>query len=213
MLTNDFHSTQTDLLPQQTTLRSQPTTLPTQQTTRRSQAPSISTQIPAVAVVSQSLRDDALRVLAETSRTFYIPVIRLPAGLLEAVGSAYLCLRAIDEVEDHPDLEAPVKAAILRHISRALLEAADGQKWERLSQGLAGYGDALPEVTLRLEEWLRLPPDSIAARVWDATAAMADRMARWVDAGFEVRGEADLDTYTFVVAGAVGLLLSDLWAW
>ena len=39
---------------------------------------------------------DALRVLEETSRTFFLPIIRLPKGLQEAVASAYLCLRAID---------------------------------------------------------------------------------------------------------------------
>jgi farnesyl-diphosphate farnesyltransferase len=159
------------------------------------------------------LRTDALRVLAETSRTFYIPVSRLPEGLLEAVGSGYLCLRAIDEVEDHPELEAPVKSEILRRISRALLAGADGLGWDHLYQEMAPFSLALPEVTLRLGDWLRLPPDSIAARVWDATAAMADRMARWVDAGFVVRTESDLDNYTFGVAGAVGLLLCDLWAW
>ena len=36
------------------------------------------------------LRRDALDLLKETSRTFYIPISRLPAGLLEAVASAYL---------------------------------------------------------------------------------------------------------------------------
>ena len=40
-------------------------------------------------------------MLEETSRTFYIPISRLPGGLQQAVGSAYLCLRAIDEIEDH----------------------------------------------------------------------------------------------------------------
>ena len=44
---------------------------------------------------------DALTVLKETSRTFYIPITKLPSGVQEAVASAYLCLRAIDEIEDH----------------------------------------------------------------------------------------------------------------
>ena len=49
-----------------------------------------------------NLRHNALEVLKETSRTFYIPISMLPSGLLEAVASAYLCMRAIDEVEDSP---------------------------------------------------------------------------------------------------------------
>jgi farnesyl-diphosphate farnesyltransferase len=62
-------------------------------------------------------------------------------------------------------------------------------------------------------EWAMLAPSSIAPRVWDATAAMADRMAYWAENNWTIRTEAELDQYTFSVAGAVGLLLSDLWAW
>ena len=43
-------------------------------------------------------QDDFLRVLKDTSRTFFIPIVRLPQRLQEAVGSAYLCMRAIDEI-------------------------------------------------------------------------------------------------------------------
>jgi farnesyl-diphosphate farnesyltransferase len=42
---------------------------------------------------------------------------------------------------------------------------------------------------------------------------MADRMAYWAETNWTVRTAADLNRYTFSVAGAVGLLLSDLWAW
>ena len=37
-----------------------------------------------------------LKVLEETSRTFFIPIVKLPPQVQEAVASAYLCLRAID---------------------------------------------------------------------------------------------------------------------
>jgi farnesyl-diphosphate farnesyltransferase len=42
---------------------------------------------------------------------------------------------------------------------------------------------------------------------------MADRMAQWAEDGWMIHTETDLDRYTFGVAGSVGLLLSDLWAW
>jgi hypothetical protein len=61
--------------------------------------------------------------------------------------------------------------------------------------------------------WTVLAPVEIAPRICETTAAMADRMADWVTTGWHVRTEADLDRYTFAVAGAVGLLFSDLWAW
>jgi farnesyl-diphosphate farnesyltransferase len=157
------------------------------------------------------LRRDALEVLKETSRTFYIPISTLPPGLQEAVASAYLCMRAIDQIEDHPALDNPTKAKILRTISLTLQAAVDGFAIDAFTVGLNTH--PLPEVTIRIREWALLAPESIAPRIWEATAAMADRMAYWADHNWQIHTESDLDRYTFGVAGAVGLLLSDLWAW
>lgn len=160
-----------------------------------------------------NLRENALEILKETSRTFYIPISRLPSGLLEAVGSAYLCMRAIDEIEDHPTLNNFTKAKLLRRISLNLQAASDNSQVQDFTKGLITTEDLLPEVSLRLGEWCLLAPTQIAPRVWDATAAMADRMAYWSENNWNIETKEDLDSYTFSVAGAVGLLLSDLWAW
>lgn len=157
-----------------------------------------------------SIGEEALVVLEKTSRTFFIPISRLPADLREAVMSGYLCLRAIDEVEDHPRLDNHTKATLLRAISCTLQTTFDVSDF---ASALDGHQQELPEVTLRIGDWAQLAPPSIAPRVWGATAAMADRMAQWAEHGWMVRTEADLDRYTFGVAGSVGLLLSDLWAW
>jgi farnesyl-diphosphate farnesyltransferase len=157
-----------------------------------------------------SISEDALDMLKETSRTFFIPISRLPAGLQDAVMSGYLCMRAIDEVEDHPRMDNRTKAKVLHSISHTLqttFAACD------FTTELGHYRQELPEVTLRVGDWALLAPPSIAPRVWEATAAMADRMAQWADNGWMIQTEEDLDRYTFGVAGSVGLLLSDLWAW
>jgi farnesyl-diphosphate farnesyltransferase len=164
-------------------------------------------------VERMDLRRDALEVLKETSRTFYIPICRLPPGLQEAVTSAYLCMRAIDQIEDHPQLDNPTKAKLLRTISLTLQSGVDSFPIEAFSAGFNRHEDSLEEVTLRIREWLLLAPEAIAPRIWDATAAMADRMADWAECNWKIHNESDLDRYTFSVAGAVGLLLSDLWAW
>jgi farnesyl-diphosphate farnesyltransferase len=158
---------------------------------------------------------DLLRVLKETSRTFFIPIVRLPGLLQETIGAAYLCMRAIDEIEDHPTLDNATKAFLLRRLSWALqAKLGDGDLAEApLEVVFASYQRILPEVTLRLSDWLARVPTVIAPRVWDATIAMADRMAYWVEKNWEVLSEADLNSYTFSVAGAVGLLLCDIWAW
>src|SRR5919199_2235564 len=160
-----------------------------------------------------ALREDALEILEETSRTFYIPISRLPLGLQEAVTSAYLCMRAIDEIEDNPRLDNPSKAKLLRMISLKLQAAVDSVAIAGFSDGFSVHQELLPEVTIRIGEWAILAPEDIAPRIWDATAAMADRMAYWADNNWKIQTESDLDRYTFSVAGAVGLLLSDLWAW
>lgn len=160
-----------------------------------------------------NLLRDALTILQETSRTFYIPISQLPPGLQEAVASAYLCMRAIDEIEDNPELENSTKAKLLRSISRSLQAAVDGFAVDAFIGDLNPHQHPLPEVTIKIREWAILAPETIAPRIWDATAAMADRMAVWAESDWKVYTEADLDRYTFGVAGAVGLLLSDLWAW
>lgn len=160
-----------------------------------------------------SLRKTALEVLAETSRTFYIPISFLPGGLQEAVASAYLCMRAIDEIEDHPELDNATKARLLRSLSLNLQAAGGGSTVDDFTVGLGIERHLLEEVTDRVGEWALLAPITIAPRIWDATAAMADRMAYWAERNWNVITVADLDRYTFGVAGAVGLLLSDLWAW
>lgn len=158
-------------------------------------------------------RTQALEILKQTSRTFYIPIVRLPGQLQDAVASAYLCMRAIDEIEDRFQLDNSTKASLLRGISLRMQETVNLATYDRLSLGLQDYQDILPEVTLRIGEWAMLAPETIAPRIWDATAAMADRMAYWAENNWQITTEADLDRYTFSVAGSVGLLLSDLWAW
>ncbi|BCL39002.1 squalene/phytoene synthase family protein [Nostoc sp. MS1] len=156
--------------------------------------------------------NEALKILEETSRTFYIPIVRLPSGLQEAVASAYLCMRAIDEIEDHAELDKFTKVKLLHNISEVLQEGTDGFAADAFSI-LKDYHNVLPEVTQGIIKWSTLAPQSIAPRIWDITAAMADRMAYWAERNWYIQTKADLDRYTFSVAGSVGLLLSDLWAW
>ncbi len=160
-----------------------------------------------------SSADSALSLLKATSRTFFIPISLLPAGLQEAVAAAYLCMRAIDQIEDNAEIEPALKAQLLRRVSLNLQAGTAASTPEDFAQGLDIAGLALEEVTLRIGEWSLLAPAAIAPRIWDATAAMADRMAYWAERNWLIEDERDLDRYCFSVAGAVGLMLSDLWAW
>jgi farnesyl-diphosphate farnesyltransferase len=163
-----------------------------------------------------ALQSDILRVLKGTSRTFFIPIVRLPVKLQQAIGAAYLCMRAIDEIEDHPSLDNQTKVSILHGLSRALqaqLAWDDPANGSLLKAVFLPYLKILPEVTLRISDWLSNVPQGIAPRVWDASIAMADRMAYWAENDWLIQTEADLNSYTFSVAGAVGLLICDIWTW
>ncbi len=104
---------------------------------------------------TQKYSKTALNVLEETSRTFYIPIVKLPERAQEAVASAYLCLRAIDEVEDHHTLSNEVKAKLLTGISHTITTYLSGYPLKFEWQGLE---KELPEVTLRLSEWINYCP-------------------------------------------------------
>jgi farnesyl-diphosphate farnesyltransferase len=159
-----------------------------------------------------TLTADATEILRQTSRTFYLSIVRLPPRIREAVMSSYLSMRAIDEIEDHERLDKSTKISLLCDISDELRDCS-GHRPRQFSVLLKAHRDELPEVTNRLDEWTSLAPTTIAHSVHGATAAMARRMAHWVGNDWRIRTKRDLDRYTFSVAGAVGVLLSDLWAW
>lgn len=162
-----------------------------------------------------SLSIDALDELRKTSRTFFIPIIRLPGKVRDAVGSAYLCMRSIDEIEDHQDLARPVKVQLLHEISALLYRSAEnGQVEKDQFQNLfRPYENLLPRVTLGLPGFASMAPPSIAGQVWSATAGMSREMGNWVQRNFQIETENDLDLYTYDVAGRVGELLTDIWKW
>jgi farnesyl-diphosphate farnesyltransferase len=164
-----------------------------------------------------TLNADLAKILKDNSRTFFIPITRLPARLQETVACAYLCMRAIDEIEDHPTMDPKTKSFLLYGLGPILqAQIGVGTKETTLAEldiFLSPYRSILPEVTLRIGEWLFSVPSDIAPRIWDATIAMAERMSYWATNHWQIQSEADLDAYTFSVAGAVGLLICDIWGW
>ena len=156
------------------------------------------------------INKEARQFLKETSRTFYIPITYLSKGLQEAVASAYLCMRAIDEIEDHPELPAKDKSHLLLSIHQILQKPFNE---DTLIDLLQPYQSTLPKVTLKLSDWIKVCPPGIVDRVLDATATMAKGMAKWVQKDWVINSEEDLDDYTYYVAGLVGVMLSDIWKW
>jgi farnesyl-diphosphate farnesyltransferase len=159
-----------------------------------------------------SLKQSASEVLKHTSRTFYPSIMQLPSPIREAVMSAYLLLRAIDEIEDHPELDKLTKIRLLSSISCEIKQQPDFTS-HCFTAIFRSHRDQLPEVTSRIDEWLALSPQAVAPIIHRTTSIMAQRMAYWVNKEWRIRTKHDLDRYTFNVAGAVGILLSELWVW
>lgn len=156
------------------------------------------------------LNKEAMKMLKETSRTFYIPITLLGTTLKNTVGSAYLCMRAIDEIEDHETMDAEVKQQLLHKTSELLKEPFNREAYEEL---VTPYQDVLPEVTLRLADWLLICPEGILDEVKESTSIMATGMADWVKRDWLVESREDLDDYTYCVAGLVGEMLAKIWDW
>ncbi|CAN5304247.1 phytoene/squalene synthase family protein [soil metagenome] len=155
------------------------------------------------------------QMLREVSRTFALSIEQLPGPSREALTLAYLLLRVSDGIEDHPSIGVGRKVELLELWESVLAGT------ERPAALPAAIGDLDPDnpeiaVALRSEDLLarveRLPAglkESLLGRVRKTTLGMA----RWQRHGPRVADEAELDDYMHQVAGRVGYLITDVFAW
>lgn len=162
-------------------------------------------------MTSKTLQKDTMRVLKETSRTFYIPITFLDKELKYTVSAAYLAMRAIDEIEDHEEVANEVKHDVLRKVEQLLLAPQFDE--QAYNEALAPIHEKMPEVTMRLADWIEVCPAAARTIVTRSTSEMAGGMAKWALANWQVHTREDLDDYTYYVAGLVGVMLSELWEW
>ena len=153
---------------------------------------------------------DAMRVLKETSRTFYIPITFLKADLKYSVASAYLVLRAIDEIEDHESIQNTTKFDILMQLSELFKRPFTQEEYFDI---IAPVKEQLPEVSIRLVDWIQACPEDSRSLMMETASEMAFGMAKWAKENWQVHTKEDLDDYTYYVAGCVGVYLSKLWNW
>lgn len=153
---------------------------------------------------------DAKQMLKDTSRTFYIPIKLLKKDLRYAVASAYLVYRAIDEIEDHETIPNETKTVVLAQIAELFKEPFNEEEYLAIIEPIK---EQLPEVSIRLTDWLEACPETAQPLVRETGSEMAHGMNKWAKRNWEVKTEEDLDDYTYYVAGIVGILLSKLWDW
>ena len=158
-----------------------------------------------------TLRD----LLRTASRTFAIGIEQLPAVLCDAGTVAYLLLRVSDYLEDNEDMPPDDKLVLLNLWVEILNgDAESGALTSQLQDADTSNPDALVALhTADILERLASLPDEVQEIIRKHVIHTTQGMARWVERGPQVDNEADMDDYMFEVAGRVGYLLTNLFAW
>ena len=155
---------------------------------------------------------DLLRI---TSRTFALGIERLPHILCDATTIAYLLLRVSDYLEDNEEMEASEKVTLLNLWINILREEEIIETLtSKLTNADTNNPDAIvaqhsKEILLHLHSLPYEVQEIIIQHVINSTQGMA----RWTKQGPDVNDEKDLYDYMFEVAGRVGYLITQLFAW
>jgi len=145
----------------------------------------------------------------EWSQSFYSPIKKLPQDFQDSVASLYLCLRAVDEIEDHEILKTNEKVELLTSVSEILQNSNFKDIESNLTLSFKKF-NCLPSVTTNLIEYLKQAPSDLRNRISDTTSAMAIRMVPWVVNNWEIKTQQDFDQYFYAVAGTPGLMLCEI---
>lgn len=153
--------------------------------------------------------------LRATSRTFALSIEQLPQPVRDGMTMAYLMLRVSDTLEDTHEWDAHEKAEALMLWDQVL---AGDEPVERLRRETAilRADDADTQLTQRADALLTqlhtLPSpvqEIIVRNVRETTRGMA----HWQIAGPLVSTEGEMDDYMHYVAGIVGYLITELFAY
>jgi farnesyl-diphosphate farnesyltransferase len=158
---------------------------------------------------------DYTSMLESVSRTFALSIKVLPRKLRDPVGLAYLLFRVSDCLEDHPQIDATRKVELLELWVRVL--NGDNPVSEFVNC-ISDLDNNDPEVQVAykaesLMNCLGTLPDALQKIIVDRCARSTSGMARWQRKGPVIETEDDLDDYMHQVAGRVGYLMTDIYAW
>lgn len=154
-------------------------------------------------------------MLRAVSRTFALSIEQLPRMLRDSITVAYLLLRVADCLEDNDAMCPERKAELLQLWARVL----DGSEpAHRLTDSLSGLDGRDPEVEVAQNahvvlDQLHTLPEGIQGPIVKYVNQTSVGMARWQEQGPFVDSEEEMDDYMHQVAGIVGYLLTEIFAW
>lgn len=152
-------------------------------------------------------------LLGGVSRSFGLSIRLLPAGLREPVALAYLLARATDTVADTTAMPTARRLALLDSLTHAIDSPGDAPQLASALQDFARHVDdthekALLQRTQDCLQALQLLPEADQAVIRQVLAAILEgqrwdlRMLDQPQRG--VQTSAEVDRYTWLVAGSVG---------
>jgi farnesyl-diphosphate farnesyltransferase len=158
---------------------------------------------------------DQYDMLRKVSRTFALSVEQLPRALRDAATVSYLLLRVSDCLEDHEAMLPERKSHLLRLWAQVLEGTAAPQTLTGRINDLDGRD---PEVYVaqhadEVVSQLQQLPTGTQKIIIPHVVGTSLGMARWQEHGPFVEDEQALDDYMHQVAGRVGYLLTDIFAW
>ena len=159
---------------------------------------------------------DHRELLRSASRTFALSIERLPGVVGDAMCLAYLLLRVSDFLEDNDYMPPERKVALLKQWDEVLAgqasveafvaELADHEPGDDPDARVAAYA---VEILQKVHALPLAVQNQLLVHVRDSTQGMA----RWVARGPDISVETDMDDYMHEVAGRVGYLVTDIFAW
>ncbi len=154
-------------------------------------------------------------MLRTVSRTFALSIEQLPTSLRDAITISYLLLRVSDCLEDH--LFMPVERKLeLLHLWLQVLKKT--KNVDELINCVTDLDNTDPEVlvtqnaNLVIEQLYQLEP-ALEKIITSHVISTSIGMARWQMHGPFVENEAAMDDYMHQVAGSVGYLITEIFAW
>src|SRR6266481_3546742 len=164
---------------------------------------------------SASTRRLQTSILRSVSRSFYLSIRFLPAQLREPIALAYLLARTTDTVADTPRISATLRVETLQTLSKAIQDKASRNvvvdlvaSFAPLQQHAAERTlvESLPDCLESLEHLEMADRNKIRTLLEKITQGQMLDLHRF-DNPEEIRAlctAADLDEYTYLVAGCVG---------
>lgn len=155
-------------------------------------------------------------MLRRVSRTFALSIELLPFVLRESMTLSYLLLRVSDCLEDHEEIPDPEKPELLNLWANVLNGSKPVEDLTRRISYLNPEDDAEVQAAFQAGQYLRLLsqlPVELQQIVIRRVQQTSLGMARWQEHGPFVEDETAMDDYMHQVAGLVGYLLTEIFAW